>query len=151
MYGIGQTKRVLRFWSQFGLKIGAVTYLLLFLEVICFLPTSEIMWYFCISGYWNQSKFPIHKVWWLREASEIGQTFIPLCEQKSFKTQRGRIPIHPAILVAVGHRFIIKKLQNKNADARSFDQEPETFLALLYFVSDVWSFAWCGYIGSNYY
>ena len=27
------------------------------------------------------TKFPIHKVWWLREASEIGQTFIHLCEK----------------------------------------------------------------------
>ena len=34
----------------------------------------------CMQGYWNQTKFPIHKVWWLREASQIGQTFIPLCE-----------------------------------------------------------------------
>ena len=28
----------------------------------------------CIAG----TKFPIHKVWWLREASQIRQTFIPL-------------------------------------------------------------------------
>ena len=35
----------------------------------------------CIRGYWNQTKFPIHKVWWLREATQIGQTFIPLCEK----------------------------------------------------------------------
>ena len=40
-------------------------------------------------GYWNQTKFPIHKVWWLREAT---QTFIPL-DVKSFKTQRSRISI----------------------------------------------------------
>ena len=29
--------------------------------------------------------------------------------KKSFKTQRGKIPIDPAILAAVGHRFIAKK------------------------------------------
>ena len=25
----------------------------------------------CIHGYWNQTKFSIHKVWWLREAAQI--------------------------------------------------------------------------------
>ena len=30
----------------------------------------------CIRG----DQFPIYKVWWLREASQIRQTFIPLCE-----------------------------------------------------------------------
>ena len=45
-----------------------------------------------------------HKVWWLREASQIGQTYV----KKSSKTQHGRIPIDPAILAAVG-RFIAKK------------------------------------------
>ena len=63
-----------------------------------FLPTSEIVRDACIRGYhWNQTKFPIHKVWWLREASQIGQTFIPLYEQVISKTQRGRIPIDQAI------------------------------------------------------
>ena len=27
------------------------------------------------------TKFPIYKVCWLREASQIGQMFIPLCEK----------------------------------------------------------------------
>ena len=45
-----------------------------------FLPTSEIR-DTCTRGYWNETKFSIHKVWWLREASQIGQTLIPLCEQ----------------------------------------------------------------------
>ena len=33
---------------------------------------------YVICGYWNLTKFPIHKVhvWWLREASQIGQAFI---------------------------------------------------------------------------
>ena len=44
------------------------------------LPTTEIR-DTCICGYWNQTKFPIHKVWWLREASQTVQTFIPLCEK----------------------------------------------------------------------
>ena len=37
-----------------------------------FLPSSEIH----VRGYWNRTKFPIHQVRWLREASQIGQTFI---------------------------------------------------------------------------
>ena len=29
--------------------------------------------------------------------------------KKSFKAQHGRIPIDPAILAAIGHRFVAKK------------------------------------------
>ena len=54
-----------------------------FLGVIFFLPTSEIC-DTCICSYWNQTKFPTHKVWWIREAAQIGQTFIPLCEKVQF-------------------------------------------------------------------
>ena len=45
-------------------------------DLLFFLPTSEIC-DTCIHGYWMQTKFLmyIHKVLWLREAS---QTFIPL-------------------------------------------------------------------------
>ena len=50
-------QKVSSFWSQVSLKISAVT------------------------RFFFQKKFPIHKVWWLREASQIGQTFIPLCEK----------------------------------------------------------------------
>ena len=77
-----------------------------------FFPTSEIC-DICICGYWKQTKFPTHKVWWLREAAQIGQMFTPLCEKKFFKTQHGIIPIDPAILVAIGHRFIAKKIHLK--------------------------------------
>ena len=35
----------------------------------------------------------------------IGQTFIPLCE----KHKSGRIPTDPAIVAAIGHRFMAKK------------------------------------------
>ena len=66
--------------------------------------------------------FPLCKVWWLREASQIGQTFIPLCEKKSFKTQHGRNPIDPAILAAIRHRFIAKRENLKGRRAR----RPET-------------------------
>ena len=54
-------------------------------------------------GYWHQTKFPIHKVWWLRGVAQIGQTFTPLCESCLIR-QRGRVPI--------GHRFIAKQKEN---------------------------------------
>ena len=83
-------------------------------HVLFFLPTSEIR-DTCIRGYWNQTKFPKQKVWWLREAAQIGQMFIPLCEKKSFKTQHGTISIDSAI----GHLFIEeKKKKTKNANSR---------------------------------
>ena len=74
-----------------------------------FLPTSGIR-DTCICGYWNQTKFPIHKVWWLREASQIGQTFIPLCGKSHLKHSTAEFQ---SILAAIGHRFIIiaKKLK----------------------------------------
>ena len=36
--------------------------------------------------------------------------------KKSFKMQRGRIPIDPAILAAIGHHFVAKQKKIKNAD-----------------------------------
>ena len=51
------------------------------------------------------------------------QTFIPLDVKKSFKTQRGRILIIPAILAAIGHHFIAKN--NFWGDTRE-DQKLET-------------------------
>ena len=56
------------------------------------------------------TKLPIYmyRVWWLREASQIGQMFVPYMK----KLQRGRIPIDPAILAATGHRFIAQKTKN---------------------------------------
>ena len=53
--------------------------------------------------YTRGPNFP-HEVWWPREASQIGQTFILQLINviKSFKTQHGRIPID----LAIGHRFI---------------------------------------------
>ena len=91
-------------------------------------PTSEIC-DTCIRVYWNPNKFPIYKVWWLREASQIGQTFIPR------GAQHGRIPIDPSILAAIGHRFMAKKKKTKNANAQVWgdmhgDEKPETFLGL---------------------
>ena len=65
--------------------------------------------------YSMRTKFSMYKVWWLREALQIGQTFIPLqCMwKKSFKTQHGSVPIDPAILAAIGHRFIAEKKGNE--------------------------------------
>ena len=48
--------------------------------------------------------------------------------KKSFKTQLGRIPIDPAILAAMGHRFIAKKKKEKCwcAGRRQRGRRPET-------------------------
>ena len=56
---------------------------------------------------------------WLLEPHQIsytqGRHSCPyMYVKKSFKTQHSRIPIDPAILAAIRHRFIA----NKNADAR---------------------------------
>ena len=58
---------------------------------IYFLLTSE-MFKTCTHGYCHQTKFPVDKVWWLREAAQIGQTIIPLhvCE-KSLKAHGDQI------------------------------------------------------------
>ena len=66
---------------------------------IYFLPTSEMY----VRGYWNQTKFPICKVWWLRERPHKSSKSLYPYVKKSFK-----IPIDPAILAAIGHRFIAK-------------------------------------------
>ena len=80
-----------------------------------------------IHGYWNHTKFPIHKVRWLREAAQIGQ--IPIW--KSYLKQHGRLPINPSILAAIGHRFIATKKENLKCvvwgDVRG-DQKPESSL-----------------------
>ena len=54
--------------------------------------------------------------------------FIPLYVKKSFKTQRGRISIDPAILAAIGHRFIAKtnKWKYWRAGLRQRTWRPET-------------------------
>ena len=77
---------------------------------------------------------PRYKVQWLREASQIGQTFLV---KKSFETQHGRIAIDPAILAAILHRFIAIKKKIQNADVRVWgdargDQKPETFFGGAY-------------------
>ena len=73
----------------------------------------------------------VSTVWWLREASQIGQDV-----KKSFKVQQGRILINPAILGCnwkYMYHFIAKKqkLKIKNANARVWgdareDQKPKT-------------------------
>ena len=53
--------------------------------------------------------------------------------KRSFKTQRGKIPIDSAILAEIGHRFIAKKKKTKNADVCRVwgdahrDQKPDIF------------------------
>ena len=83
-------------------------------------PLFLVFWYFSFFAnreirdtlYTRGPNFPLYKVRWLREASQIRQTFIPYVK-KSFQTQYGRIPIDPAILAAIGHRFIANKKKKK--------------------------------------
>ena len=44
---------------------------------LVFFSQQGTMWYM----YTRWPNFPLYKVWWLREASQIGQTFIPLYKQ----------------------------------------------------------------------
>ena len=69
------------------------------------------------------TKFPIHKVWWLREASQIRQTFIPYPLSSNFGGNWTSF-----------HSKEKKKI--KNADARVWgdargDQKPRDFLLAL--------------------
>ena len=45
---------------------------------------------------------------------QSGKRSYPYVGKKSLKTQRGRIPIDPAILAAIGYRFIAKKKKTFN-------------------------------------
>ena len=96
--------------SGFKLYIGQLhnqcSYtLVLFLAIFLFLPTTEIR-DTCIHGYWNQTKFPIHKSMVAKRGhTNLANVHTPIWK-KSFKTQHGRIPIDPVILAAIGHRFI---------------------------------------------
>ena len=85
-----QGQKIFSFWSQAGFKISAGCTFVLFL-VIFFLNViffwgggggwgESVKYVIHVNDYWNQTKFHIHKVWCLREATQIGQTFITLCE-----------------------------------------------------------------------
>ena len=77
---------------------------LFFPSFFCFGPAGKYVIHIIYAG----TKCPMYKVWWLREASQISQTFILLCE-KSFKAQHGRIPIDLAILWCNWTSFHSKK------------------------------------------
>ena len=59
--------------------------------------------------YWNQTKFPIHKVWWIREASQIEQTFIPHVKS-CLKHSTAEFQLIQQFLAAIGHCFIAKQI-----------------------------------------
>ena len=73
----------------------------------------------CIRGNWNQTKFSKHRVWWLSEAAQIGQMFIPLCKKK--------VPIDPAILAVIGDYFIEKRRKLQMLTRGSKATKLETF------------------------
>ena len=57
-----------------------------------FVPTTEIhVRGTCKCGYWDQTKFPRRKVWWLREPSKIGENVhTPTCMWKNILATRSR-------------------------------------------------------------
>ena len=56
---------------------------------------------------------------------QIRQTFVPLCEK--VEAQHGRIPLDPAFLAAIGHRFIAKNLKRRRVGLRRLARGgPET-------------------------
>ena len=61
------------------LVIDAVTCFLVLVFIFCNLCFFK--WYIYICSYWNQTKFPLHKVWWLREAAQIGFKNDHTCEK----------------------------------------------------------------------
>ena len=56
------------------------------------------------------TKFPIYKVRWLWEASQIGQTFVPLCGESRLKHSTAEFQSIQHVLAASGHRQ--KKFKN---------------------------------------
>ena len=56
-------------------------------HVFCLFYQQEKTWHMYMRG----TKFLIYKVWWLREASRIGQTFhTPVCNWTSFHSKKRR-------------------------------------------------------------
>ena len=82
-----------------------------FLNLFFFFCQQGNTWYMYMYTHgWHVCKVHVHiHVWWLREASQIGQSSYSYYVKKQFKTQRGRIPTDPAILATIGHRFRAKR------------------------------------------
>ena len=78
---------------------GDALFFLSFLFGNNFLPTGKYLIHVRI----HLSRISPYKVYWLREVHK--KSSYPYVK-KLFKTQHGRIPIDPAILAAIGHRFI---------------------------------------------
>ena len=89
-----------------------------------------------IHGYWKQTKFPhTQSMVAKRGHTNRANTCTPIeymYVNKSFKShsQHGRIPINPAILAAIGHRFIAKemiiKIKTPTCGSRQRVRRPET-------------------------
>ena len=79
-------------------------------------------WYMltCIHGYWNQTKFPKHKVCWLREAAQIGQTFIPSLWKRCLKHSTAEFQSIEQFWLLIGIVFLPKnKTKTKNEETCS--------------------------------
>ena len=67
-----------------------------------------------VSGFWSSVVFflrcgdrEIYKVWWLREASQIGKRSYPMWKSR-LKHSTAEFQSIQQILAAIGHRFIAK-------------------------------------------
>ena len=92
-------------WSSVGFKIDAVTLFFKFFFFVKFIFGQDGNT--CI--HWEQISHNIQRMVAKRGLTNRANVHT-LCEKKSFKTQHGSIPIDPASLAAIGHRFIAKQI-----------------------------------------
>ena len=106
-------------------KIGSVTHF--FLNFFCCQLVKYVIHIYAVIG--TRPNFPYTKYGGKRSLTNQANVHIP-CVKKSW-TQRGRIPIDPAILAAIGHRFIATNKENQEISKNKYkcqkDQKPETF------------------------
>ena len=116
-------KKVSGFWSSVGFNIGAVTRFFYFASR----EIRDIL-------YTRGPNFPYTKYGGLERPHKSGKRSYPYVK-KSFKAQHGTISIDPAILAAIGHRFMAKRIHNKNAVGRDWGNargdQKQTFLGAL--------------------
>ena len=116
-------------------KIGAVTHF--YFSHIFVLPTGKYVIH-CIRG--NQISH-VQSMVAKRGLTNWANIHTPMWT-KSFKAQHDRVPIDPAILAAIGHRFIAQKKIIKYSDALVWgdvrgDQKPGTFLGMMWLCEQI--------------
>ena len=124
-------KKASSFWSSVGFKIGAVTRFYFWGNL--FLGGGDNRE---IRDTYAATKFPTYKVWWLREASQIGQMFIPMWKSR---LKHSTAEFQSIQQFGLQLNIVSKKKQRniKSADVRvrgnaREDQKPETFMEALH-------------------